>query len=71
MMAGYKRRELRVCNNGYYDLAKEVIRQWKQDGMPRGDMEGVNLWADLLKSHQRMMRKGAHNGSTGTGICLP
>lgn len=51
----YKGRELRLKKNGYYDLATEVIRQWNTDGRPRGDMEGVRLWAELLQSHQKIM----------------
>jgi len=51
----WKKRELRVHNNGIYDLAKEVIKQWNTDGRPRGDMPGVEVWADVLVAHQQQM----------------
>jgi len=51
----YKRRELKIMKDGYYDLAKEVIRQWNQDGRPRGDEKGIELWSDIIHSHQAMM----------------
>jgi len=55
----YKRRELKLHKDGYYDLAKEVIRQWNMDGRPRGDIPGINAWADIIRSHQQMMLGGA------------
>jgi hypothetical protein len=42
--------------HGYYDLAIEIIRQWNEDGRPRGDMPGIRFWADLIAAHERMMR---------------
>lgn len=61
----YKRRELRLHKDGYYDLAKEVIRQWHSDGRPQGDLKGIELWAEMLVSHQANMldRKAVKSGS--------
>lgn len=55
MKNAWSRKELRTAPDGYYDLAAAVIEQWKQDGQPRGDREGVEMWAELLQSHRRMM----------------
>ena len=55
----YKRRELKLKTAGYYDLAKEVIRQWNTDGRPRSDLEGIEMWAELVASHQSMMHRSA------------
>jgi hypothetical protein len=54
----YKRRELKVHKDGFYDLAKAVMHQWNTDGRPRGDEEGISLWAELLQSHQQQMMRG-------------
>jgi len=60
----YKKRELKVHKDGYYDLAKEVIKQWNTDGRPKGDKKGVALWAELIQAHQRQMfGTGVRQGS--------
>jgi hypothetical protein len=63
---GYKRSELKIHKDGYYDLAKAVIKQWRQDGEPRGDKPTITLWAELIESHQSNMinrRVGVRRGS--------
>lgn len=56
----YRSSELRLKVNGFADLSKAVIKQWRYDGMPRGDFAGVSLWAELLKAHNDLMhRSGA------------
>ena len=62
----YKKRELKLHKHGYYDLAREVLRQWHVDGKPRGDESGIKPWADLLMAHRELMhgkKEGTHNGS--------
>ena len=63
---GYKRHEIKIMKDGYYDLAKEVIRQWNQDGKPRGDLPGIQMWKEVLQVHQSMMvncKLGVKQGS--------
>ena len=56
MAKGYKKKELKLHKNGYYDLAKAVMTQWQIDGRPRGDEIGVKLWVELIKAHQDRTR---------------
>jgi hypothetical protein len=51
--------ELKVKKYGYVDLASAIIKQWNIDGRPRGDKDGVLLWAQLIQAHSSQM----HNGS--------
>lgn len=51
----YKKRELALRTHGYYDLAKEVIKQWNTDGRPRGDLKQIEIWGDLIRAHESMM----------------
>jgi hypothetical protein len=62
----YKRRELRVMKDGYYDLARAVLHQWNTDGRPQGDVKGVTLWAELVASHQQKMIGGVRHGELRT-----
>jgi hypothetical protein len=50
----YTKRELKLHKDGFQDLAKEIIWQWKADGMPKSDFSGIKLWADFLRSHAKM-----------------
>jgi hypothetical protein len=54
----WHKRELKVHNNPVIDLAAAVIRQWNVDGRPRGDADGVQVWADLISAHAKTMRTG-------------
>lgn len=54
----WKKREMRLKSQGYYDLAKEVVKQWSMDGKPKSDFEGVKLWAELLIAHKQQMNTG-------------
>lgn len=62
--AGWKRSDLKLHNHGYYSLASAVLKQWKQDGRPRSDLEGITIWGELLKSHIQMQQK-TYNCSIG------
>jgi hypothetical protein len=53
----YSKRELTLHKDGFYDLAKEIIWQWKADGMPKNSIAGIRLWADFLISHNRLAEK--------------
>lgn len=53
----YRGNELKLMVDGYADLSKAIIKQWKYDGKPQGDFEGVSLWAELLQSHVNLMHR--------------
>lgn len=55
----YRGSELKLKVDGYADLSKAIIKQWKYDGKPQGDFEGVSLWAELLQSHVNLMHRNA------------
>jgi len=55
---GYKPKELKLKVHGYYDLAQAVIQQWNVDGRPRGDTKGIEMWAELIQSHEQLMHRG-------------
>jgi hypothetical protein len=49
-----------IDDDGFLDLASAVIQQWKLDGKPRNDVEGVKLWATLIESHHKTMLSVRH-----------
>jgi hypothetical protein len=57
----YKREELKVHKDGYSALAAAVMRQWNEDGRPRGDAEGASLWGSIIEAHQQRMRKPTYS----------
>ena len=59
----YKRRELKIYKKSFYDLAKNVIRQWDIDGRPKGDERGIILWAELIQAHEKQMIGRVKQGS--------
>ncbi len=58
--SGWRREELRVYQDGVQALAAAVLRQWKKDGMPKSDLEGVEPWARVVEEAEKMRdeRKG-------------
>jgi hypothetical protein len=49
-----------IYNDGYYSLAAAVLKQWNQDGRPRGDMEGVRTWETFIRQHHKMMTSSTY-----------
>jgi hypothetical protein len=46
---------MKIHKHKFYDLAVAIIKQWQLDGKPKGDTEGVKIWADLVAAHQDQM----------------
>jgi hypothetical protein len=53
----YKKSELQLKNKGYVDLAAAVVRQWARDSKPASDLNGVKLWAQIIKMAAPNYRK--------------
>jgi hypothetical protein len=51
----WKRHELTLKVHGYLDLGIAVVKQWKTDGMPVGDAEGIELWTEFIQSWNNHM----------------
>ena len=37
--------------DGYLLLAIAVVKQWVNDGRPRGDKKNIEPWVDLIRLH--------------------
>lgn len=43
-------------------LATAVVRQWRDDGKPRGDEEGARLWEQIIEAHRQRMLGAIKHG---------
>ncbi len=51
----YTKEELKVCKNPVVSLAAAVVRQWKEDGCPSNDVEGIQPWISIIKSSEEQL----------------
>ena len=47
----WTKEEMTLHKNGYAAMAAAVIRQWILDGKPEDSMDGIMLWATILKEY--------------------
>ena len=45
----YTRDELRVYKDPVRALAAAVVKQWKEDGCPKNDAEGIKPWVSIIQ----------------------
>jgi hypothetical protein len=58
----WRKKELELYANPITGLAEAVIKQWNLDGRPKGDADGVKVWADLLTMYAAAMHGGVAHG---------
>lgn len=46
----YTKEELKVYKDPVQALAMAVVKQWKDDGCPKQDAEGIKPWIELIKT---------------------
>ena len=47
----WTKEEMTLHKNGYAAMAAAVIKQWILDGKPEDSMDGIMLWATILKEY--------------------
>lgn len=48
----YTKEELKVYKDPVKALAMAVVKQWKDDGCPKQDADGIKPWIELIKTRR-------------------